>query len=372
MIVNTGIQPAGFKNIVLFIFFFLAFLPCIPAQNNPSHLIQSLIVENRSFDPGKGQTAIIKLAPTNRSSVTLTICDESGYEVKVLVKNKVISNEEETIVWDGRNSSGKIVPNGIYFFILELEIRGKVHTYNPYYSTYGKKVINTTIRYDYNHKHITYYVPEPAMVRIRVGLRNGGPLLGTLLDWSPKDEGTHTLKWNGSDPSGYVSIADLKDRLFSMAAFSLGENALIVNSRDLNNSSKSPVSKNLIFSPRIPLDRSIYAKGYFKIKHEPRIDVHFTGDYVQKKNMTVINGDIGLKITVHEQDRIIFEKNRFELIIYIDTVFLFEDESAIIPYVYNLEVDDLSEGEHIVTINLLCYDFNCGVVTKKILLKKID
>ena len=52
-----------------------------------------------------------------------------------------------------------------------------------------------------------------------------------------------------------------------------------------------------------------------------------------------------------------------------DLVFLFEDEAGFSPFTYQLDVSKLSEGEHLMTIDLLSYDDHCAAVTKRVLVK---
>ena len=43
---------------------------------------------------------------------------------------------------------------------------------------------------------IKYTLPEPASVRLRIGIRNGGPMLRTLLDWELREKGPHVEVWD--------------------------------------------------------------------------------------------------------------------------------------------------------------------------------
>lgn len=52
---------------------------------------------------------------------------------------------------------------------------------------------------------VTYTLPEPARVRVRVQARGTRELyLRTIVDWEARDKGTHTETWNCRDNSGHA------------------------------------------------------------------------------------------------------------------------------------------------------------------------
>jgi len=65
------------------------------------------------------------------------------------------------------------------------------------------------LSFDRKSGEIKYTLPEDALVRVRIGLEEGGPLLVTLLDWEFRTKGNHVEVWNGKDPGGVVDFGRL-------------------------------------------------------------------------------------------------------------------------------------------------------------------
>ena len=62
--------------------------------------------------------AIIQIKTQDLGSATLTIVNMLGQRVKTIVSGGTYSGEH-TLSWDGTNYSGKELPSGVYFAIIE-------------------------------------------------------------------------------------------------------------------------------------------------------------------------------------------------------------------------------------------------------------
>src|SRR3989338_7199789 len=51
------------------------------------------------------------------------------------------------------------------------------------------EILAKDISFDLANGEIRYILPEPALVRIRIGMPEGGPLLRTLVDWERLEAG---------------------------------------------------------------------------------------------------------------------------------------------------------------------------------------
>ena len=67
-------------------------------------------------------------------------------------------------------------------------------------------ILASDIRFYPTTGDIHYTLPEPALVRIRIGIPDGGPLLRTLIDWERRDAGPHVEIWDGKDSSRQVDF----------------------------------------------------------------------------------------------------------------------------------------------------------------------
>ena len=83
-------------------------LPLILYQNHPNPFNPSTAIE--FYLPLKGR-------------VSISIFDSSGKLIKELMRNTPLNEGDHISIWDGRNSAGKKVPSGIYFY--RLTFKGK-------------------------------------------------------------------------------------------------------------------------------------------------------------------------------------------------------------------------------------------------------
>jgi len=76
---------------------------------------------NNPFNPSKGQITKFRyiIRDTNRR-VKVKIFNLSGQIVKTLAGDQLALKEREyTLIWDGKNETGEVVPSGIYFVNLD-------------------------------------------------------------------------------------------------------------------------------------------------------------------------------------------------------------------------------------------------------------
>jgi len=73
-----------------------------------------------SQTPARGETRIPFTVP-QKGRVTLRILDIRGREITTLI-DRVSEPGTSSIIWDGQDASGEIVPAGIYFY--ELQVSG--------------------------------------------------------------------------------------------------------------------------------------------------------------------------------------------------------------------------------------------------------
>jgi hypothetical protein len=87
------------------------------------------------------------------------------------------------------------------------------------------------------------------------------------------------------------------------------------------------------------------------------------------EGVPIVNRPVPLRISVAPHDQSHLLQRRFELVLYVDTVFLHEEEEGYSPFMYLFDPSTVSPGPHLFTINLLSFDDHIGVATQPILVE---
>jgi hypothetical protein len=85
---------------------------------DPLTVAKEYVLEQNYPNPFNPTTKISFSIPVQQS-VTLTIFDDQGREVKRVLENKGLGGARYTVDWDGRNAHGEVVPSGAYFYTLK-------------------------------------------------------------------------------------------------------------------------------------------------------------------------------------------------------------------------------------------------------------
>ena len=66
-----------------------------------------------------------------------------------------------------------------------------------------------------------------------------------------------------------------------------------------------------------------------------------------------MKGIVPVKIDLGELDKGRLIGNRFEIKLYVDDLFIFEEEQGLSPYTYRWNTKGISKGNHILTVNVI-------------------
>jgi hypothetical protein len=78
-----------------------------------------------AFDPTQAQTAGIATVLSAPTTMSLRLIDRAGAPVRTLAANVRRNPGHYTDVWNGRNDAGQVVPDGVYYFILDYNVDGQ-------------------------------------------------------------------------------------------------------------------------------------------------------------------------------------------------------------------------------------------------------
>jgi len=200
-----------------------------------------------------------------------------------------------------------------------------------------REVLATDLSFDAQAGEIKYTLPEPALVRIWIGLKDGGPLLRTLLDWEPRSAGEHVEVWDGKDSTGLINFGNKNNLMLVLGALTLdsGKNSEILSSTTLRGFQKSPE-----FKIDFPESQKKSSEG-----------------------VPMIRGISPVRITLSERDKEWLTRTKYEIGLYLDEVYLTEDEEGTSPFTYPLDTRNMNNGRHILTVNIVSFTGEIGTQT---------
>jgi hypothetical protein len=204
----------------------------------------------------------------------------------------------------------------------------------------SKEILAADMSFDVDQGIIRYSLPEPALVRIRIG-RQAGAMLHILLDWEPRDAGPHVERWDTMDVSKVVSFKGYRDLVVILSAL--------------------PISKDR---------RAAYQGNIRGQRKSPRFDIQFPSvNHLKDDDIPVVSGEVPMRIILNELDRKWLTEVHYEIIIYIDQIFITEEEQGMNPFTYMIDTRQFNEGEHVITVNLASYNGEIGTISRKIFVK---
>ena len=101
--------------------------------------------------------------------------------------------------------------------------------------------------------------------------------------------------------------------------------------------------------------------GFLHARHlredcrEPQFTITFPNHPKKEHHVPVLKGIVPVRVEINQQNKERLTNNRFEIVFYVDNIFLFEEEKGFSPFTYNWNTKGMKEGEHILTINVLEY-----------------
>jgi hypothetical protein len=164
--------------------------------------------------------------------------------------------------------------------------------------------------------------------------------------------GQKTIVWDGKDQSGHPVSA--KGLICRITTYSLPENAFILCGTGKRKPPRpweqrlawqaNPDLKGRFFHARIPRENS----------RDPRVTLEFLEQPVDEAgNPPQLSGPAKVRARIHPDDQSYMIDERFEVCVYVDGVFTFEDEDGTSPYTFDLEPKGLNRGSHLLTVMLM-------------------
>jgi hypothetical protein len=354
--------------------FLLALVLALPGLAPAQQLVISGVQPSAlRADPAKGETVRVRFELSIPASVSLQLYDGRDLLIRKICSAGTLPKGEHSLSWDLRDSKRRTVPAEAYTYVLVAKDgQGSTVRHDIADATGGDDVAARDVKWDAKDDRLSYVLERPARVSVRIGLREGGPLLRTLLDWVVRPAGLQQEAWDGKDISGLIDVGAHPKLNISVQAFALPENSILVG---------APQTKINLISD-LPADaqaraksasapKRMYAHSQQSLESRGDFDVHLTlpQTLARSADALVVSEPITVRLDVAAADRERALSRRFEPVFFIDGQFAFENEVGFVPMTWNFDPATLNEGEHYLTVNLRGYEGNFGIATVKILVK---
>lgn len=325
--------------------------------------ITSVAAEPKSLDSSTADVARVTFALDLSAQVSLDVFDEHGRVVRTLALGELPAGDHEA-VWDARDASDRPVDAGVYRYAIRARNAGGETVHEPSTTTGGEEILPPKFTFDETTGELAWLMPRAGRARLRAGVTDF-PHLVTLLDWTPMEAGRQTLHWNGLDDAGLVRVVDHPRRVILLSLYALPDNALIVRGDEAR---ERGVRRE---SAPYPAEHE-GSRAYMHAAHPRELcgEIEFEVELGERDRVRldasgkpILTGVVPVKVRMAHADARRLVDAKFEVAIYEDLEFLFEEEDAVHPFTFLWDTTQLAPGEHLLTIDIIGYDDHFGVET---------
>ncbi|MCF8111253.1 MAG: PKD domain-containing protein [Desulfobacteraceae bacterium] len=196
---------------------------------------------DQTFSPADSETMPIDISLSGDTPARLVIKNQSMEKIRTISLDFPV---ESPVLWNGKDSDGYTVNDGVYYAVLEYMTDGQWHEYDLTYSTGGKRSSfpfgsgcnrrdsfpNTFEPFEDDFLPLTFRLCTAQKVTAFIGpLNSGGDAarIATIVNQQTFPAGEHTIYWDGLDGNGEVAEPPPGDRLITgFWRYSLPENAM--------------------------------------------------------------------------------------------------------------------------------------------------
>jgi len=339
-------------------------------------LVSSVSTSTSYFNPTKAEKVTIYFQLSKRAKTEVNIYDPDFTLVKAIKPEGHMEAGRCSLTWDGKDTDGNIVPDEAYFLTITVEDQlGHAETYDPTTFSGGEGEDITEAEVDPVSKVITYRLSGMARVLIRLGVQDG-PLLNTLVDWKPRVAGEITESWSGRDKDNLIDLLNHPRFKMLITYFNLPENSMITygnraldykaykkSLRQPSTAKDRPIRTGVLLSPHYSLPRTV--------DYSPKLNMGFSEvQKYEQENIPVLRGKTLVKVDIDELDKSFFVDQQYEITFFLDNEFYAEQEVGYAPFNWVWDLTDVSEGEHVLTVNMSGFKDQIGVLSKKIIVAK--
>lgn len=331
----------------------------------------AISADRASFNPSRGESVGLRLAAAGSVGVKVSIYDADGGLVRTLMVSRGEGEKGKPLSWGGRDESGRPVPDEAYTLVVK---RADGIIYDP--TTFSGGVVGDIRDATFDDSGtVSYKLPAPSRVLIRLGLHNG-PMYRTLVDWEPRPAGKVIEHWDGFDADGLVKLRGHEDFTALITYVALPEATVITygNEAESYREYKLGRGKDRPQKPEPPEDfeagaefrpTSLLPPAWARA---PQVAMSFP-DLLDGDTVPAVDRFVNVRIDVADEDKPLLMEDQFEVLLFVDGQFFAEAERGYLPLNWKWELDQFQPGEHILTANISSFRGQVGVASRKILLE---
>ncbi len=326
------------------------------------------------FSPYHNESFPIPITLQDKATVTVRLYTADGDLVRSISGNKALKKGNQTLMWDGKDDQGNVVPDEAYVAVLKaITSNGKTFRVDPRENTGGEVVENLQVRIT-SDKQISYVLPASCRVLIRAGIK-GGPMMRSLASWEPHSAGKNIQRWDGMDESRLLDLRNEKGLSVLVTAFQLPAFSIITignkGTTYADYRKKRGWPDRVLNQENLALTRGDMriAREYYVSPSEardPQVQISLSGEHKKNgKGLPVLKLDqsVRVKVDVDEQDRWLLDQSLYEVAFFVDHEFVSEEEQGYLPLTWLWKVNQLKEGQHVLTVNISGFTGKVGVVS---------
>ncbi len=286
-----------------------------------------------SFSDGSGASLSLG-AGSNRAR--LAVFDLNGHEVQSLGELR----PGIPTAWKHEVNSGGLAEPGLYVVGPESSAPG---TYRAS-SKWDPQLDVEDFLLDPEKKTVSFTLPKPAWLKVQVG-QSRGALFQVPVKWVAVRAGHYKINLDGSLPYPFGNFWNDSRMLVRVRAIALPSNFILVGGPG-GSALEQGVPASSVRQGALPIG----------VQAESPIEVEVTGQQGVSSidQLPIVGSDAKLRINVPKgRGRDALFAGRYELMVYLDGQFLFEDEDCSLPTTLPLGLENISSGRHCLLVNLV-------------------
>lgn len=197
-----------------------------------------------------------------------------------------------------------------------------------------------------------------------------------MVDGALRNSGVIKEKWDGWDEAHVVQLKNHPKLIYYAEGFRLSKNTIMVVKDNVL--SKKPTWMDLKGKPAEIRTKGEKPKGLNMHAYHDRETCHdFTLKMTLPENvprnkdgLPIISGATQFRIEMEEEDALLVESQRYEVVYYLNNQLIYENEASYMPYTWTWDPKVLAGGVNYMTAMIFTFGGHYGVTTVKFELAK--